>query len=170
MPTRPRLILLGLLPILLAIFAARPALAHSELRERAPAEGAVVGSVGHIDLWFWTPIAGAEIQVFGPDQEPIDVGEASVSDNGLISSVEFPTLTEPGRYAVTHTETSIDTDVQTDAFTFVIDPDSDAEVPSLLDRPTGPNWVILAAVAGVVLVLAGLFAPRRSTEADTTES
>lgn len=158
--------ILGLLLLLAAVFATSPAQAHSELRERAPAADSVVGEVTHIDLLFWTPIAGAEIQLFGPDQTEIEVGETSVSDSGLISTVEFPALTQPGVYAVTHTETSVDTDVQTAAFTFTLDPDSEVVVASLLERPTGPNWVILAAVAGVVLVLAGLFAPRRSSGAE----
>lgn len=159
-------VLFGFLLLLFAVFAASPAQAHSELRERAPAADSVVGEVTHIDLLFWTPIAGAEIQLFGPDQAEINVGETSVSDTGLISTVEFPALTEPGVYAVTHTETSVDSDVQTAAFTFTLDPDSEVAVASLLERPTGPNWVILAAIAGVVLVLAGLFAPRRSSDAE----
>jgi methionine-rich copper-binding protein CopC len=160
---RRPLVLFGLILLLAAVFAASPAQAHSELRERAPAADSVVGEVTHIDLLFWTPIAGAEIQLFGPDQVQIETGETTVSGTGLISSIEFDPLTEPGRYAVTHTETSIDTDVQTAAFTFEFDPTSEAVVASLLERPTGPNWVILAGVAGVVLVLAGLFAPRRSS-------
>ncbi len=156
-------VLLGAVMLLASIFATSPAAAHSELRERAPAADSVVGGeVTHIDLLFWTPIEGAEIQLFGPDQVQLSVGSTSVSDTGLISSVEFPALTAPGVYAVTHTETSIDEDVQTAAFTFTYDPASEAEVASLLERSAGPNWTVLAAIAGVVLVLAGLFAPRRS--------
>ena len=155
--------LLGVLLLVGSVFATAPALAHSELRERAPSADSVVGGdVAHIDLLFWTPINGAEIQLFGPDQKPIDVGTTSVSATGLISSVEFPALTEPGRYAVTHTETSVDLDVQTAAFTFTFDPDADDRVASLLERSAGPNWVLLAVIAGVVLVLAGLLAPRRT--------
>jgi methionine-rich copper-binding protein CopC len=156
-------LLAGLGLLIVAMMWASPLAAHSELRERAPAADSTVGGeVTHVDLLFWTPIDGAEIQLFGPNQDVIEVSETSVSDSRIISSVEFPALTVAGRYAVTHTETSTDGDIQTAAFAFTFDPDSEVLVPSLLERSSGPNWVILAAIAGVVLVAAGLLAPRRS--------
>ncbi len=139
--------------------------AHSEVFERAPASGQVVGgAVDHIDISFWVPVASGEITLTDSSGEPVEVGATELSANGRVLSVGFSALTEQGGYVVTHTELSEDGDSQTAQFAFVYDPSSDARVVPLLERDTGPNWVLLGGLAGVILILAGLFWPGRSSK------
>lgn len=142
-----------------------PLAAHSEVFERAPESGQVVGGVvDHIDISFWVPVSSGNIGLLGPDEAPIEVGPTSLSANGRIVSVEFEPLEQAGNYIVTHTELSEDGDTQTDAFAFVFDPESDRELASLISRDSGPNWLLLGGVGGLILVLAGLFWPGRSAK------
>ena len=160
-----RLIFLALVIVPLCSFLVRPLGAHSEVFERAPASGqAVGGTVDHVDISFWVPVATADITLQGPDGEAIPVGPSTLSANKRVASVDFSPLTEPGNYIVTHTELSDDGDTQTAQFGFIYDPDSGEELQSLIARESGPNWLLLGGVAGVVLVLAGLFWPGRSSK------
>lgn len=146
----------------LAVALAGPALAHAEVRERAPAAGQTLGGrVDHIDISFDGPVVTAEILLLGPDGEQIDVGETMIRRDGLITSVEFPPLSVPGNYTVSHVELAADGDEQRAAFGFVYDPDSEERLASLVARDDGPNWVVLGAIGAAVLLAVGLFAPRR---------
>lgn len=143
-----------------------PLMAHSEVFERAPASGQVLGgTVDHIDISFWAPVASGEILLAGPDDRPISVGETTLLSNGRVVTTDFEALVEPGRYVVTHTELADDGDIQTASFAFTFDPESDARLTSLVARDDGPNWVLLGGVTGVILLLAGFFWPGRSRKA-----
>lgn len=147
---------------IVAVWWAAPLLAHAEIRERAPAAGQTLGGdVVHIDISFDGPIESAEITLLGPDGEMIDVGETVIRRNGLITSVEFEALTVAGNYTVSHFELAADGDEQRAAYGFVYDPDSDDRLYSLIERDDGPNWLVLGAIGGVVLVGILLFAPWR---------
>lgn len=139
--------------------------AHSEVFERAPASGQVVGgTVEHVDISFWVPVSSSEILLTDPTGEPVDVGATELAANGRVATTNFSALTEAGSYVVTHTELADDGDSQTAEFAFTYDPSSTARVVPLLERDTGPNWVLLGGLAGVILVLAGLFWPGRSSK------
>ena len=160
-----RWIFLALVMVPLCSFLAGPLGAHSEVFERAPASGqAVGGTVDHVDISFWVPVATADIKLQGPDGEAIAVGPSTLSANKRIASVEFSPLTEAGNYIVTHTELSDDEDTQTAQYGFTYDPDGGEELQSLITRENGPNWVLLGGVSGVILLLAGLFWPGRSSK------
>ncbi len=157
---RPAATVLALLVALAGLAA--PALAHAEIRERAPAAGQVLGGdVDHIDISFAGPIERAEIVLLGPDGERIDIGETEVRRNGLIVTAEFDPITEPGLYTVAHRELAADGDEQSDAYGFEYDPDSEGRLESLFERDTGPNWLVLGAIGAVVLVALVAFMPRR---------
>jgi methionine-rich copper-binding protein CopC len=153
----------GLAAVALAIgLAATPLFAHAEVRERAPAAGETIGGrVDHVDLSFWAPIESAEITLTGPEGQAVDVGETVIRRSGLITSVEFDPLTVAGNYTVTHAEVAADGDSQRAAYGFVFDPGSDRRLASLIERETGPNWLLLGAIGGVVLIGLLLFAPWR---------
>ncbi len=138
------------------------AMAHSEVRQRAPEAGQVVGgTVTHVDISFWVPVAEGTTSLTGPDGDPIPVGETTLSPNGLVTSVEFDALVEPGSYVVEHTELANDGDIQTQQFGFVYQPDAEGRVASLIERSTGPNWPLLLGIVLIVGGLAGFFAPWR---------
>lgn len=152
--------------VALGLGLAEQVAAHSEVFERAPESGQVVGgTVDHIDISFWVPVESGEITLTDPNGEPVDVGATELTANGRITTVDFSALTEQGSYVVTHTELSEDGDTQTAQFAFIYDPSSDARVVPLLERDTGPNWVLLGGLGGVILILAGLFWPGRSSNA-----
>lgn len=155
---------LGLLTFALcSLLLVGSAQAHSEVFERAPALGQVVGgTVDHVDISFWNVVSEASIEVVDPNGQPIDVGETQVTTNGRITTVDFAPLTVEGRYTVNHVETSFDGDVQEGAFSFVFDQAEGGELAPLVARTNGPNWVLLAFVSGVILFLAGIFWPGRS--------
>lgn len=142
-------------------------MAHSEVFERAPTSGQVLGgTVDHVDISFWTPVSSAEILLTGPDDLPIPVGETMLLSEGRVITADFEPLVEPGGYVVTHSELSDDGDVQTAQFAFTFDPDSDVRITPLVVRDDGPNWVVLGGLAGVILILAGFFWPGRSRKAN----
>jgi len=145
-------------------FGAAPMLgAHSEVFERAPEVGQVVtGTVGHIDISFWAEIESGEISLTDPNGDPVIVGETTLATNGRVSSVEFEPLALEGRYTVTHSELSFDGDFQEASYSFVYNASEGDELATLIARDTGPNWPLLGGIAGVILVLAGLFWPGRS--------
>lgn len=141
-----------------------PLAAHSEVFERAPESGQVVGgTVDHVDISFWAPIESGVILLAGPSGEPIAVSDTVLAENRRIISTDFDALDEPGTYVVTHTELADDGDVQTARYNFIYDPTSNERVGSLIERDTGPNWVFLGAGAGVILVLVGFFWPGRKS-------
>lgn len=140
------------------------AAAHSEVFERAPATGQVVGgTVDRVDISFWTPIESGQITLVGPDGA-IATEEAVLASSGRVITADFDPLTTPGPYVVTHSELSLDGDSQTAQFAFIFDPESDDRVVPLLVGDAGPNWVLLGGISGVILVLAGLFWPGRSSK------
>lgn len=153
--------------VALGLTAVDQVAAHSEVFERAPASGQVVGgTVDHVDISFWVPVTSGEILLTDPSGEPVSVGPTELAANGRIVSTEFAPLTEPGAYVVTHTELAEDGDSQTAQFAFTFDPSSDGRIVALLERQTGPNWLLLGGLAGVILILAGLFWPGRSKKSN----
>ncbi len=139
--------------------------AHSEVFERAPEMGQVVtGTVDHVDISFWAVIESGEITLVDPNGDAVDVGETALAPNGRISSVDFEPLTVEGRYTVTHSELSFDGDFQEASYSFVYNASEGDQVATLIARDTGPNWVLLGVIGGVILVLAGIFWPGRSAE------
>ena len=75
-------------------------------------------------------------------------------------------MTEPGRYVVTHTELSTDGDIQTEEWFFVLDPTSENRIVPIGTATLGdggPNWILLLGGAGVVMILAGLLWPKKSS-------
>ena len=156
-----RFVRLGLL-ISLVVFAmsSGTAQAHSEVFERAPALGQVVtGTVDHVDISFFLPVTESGISLVDPDGNEIALGATELAPNGQMTSVEFDPLTTEGRYTVNHVETSIDGDVQEGTFSFIFSATEGDEIASLIARDTGPNWVLLALVSGVILFFAGIFWP-----------
>ncbi len=146
-----------------SLLFASAANAHSEVRQRAPEVGQVLGgSVSHVDILFWVPVSEGETLLFGPDDAPLPVGETELSPSGLVTSVEFEPLTMPGTYVVEHTELAADGDTQTSRFQFVFDPDAEGRLASLIERSSGPNWVLLGGIALIVGALALFFAPKRT--------
>ena len=148
------------------LFSTGSAQAHSEVFERAPAIGQVVtGDVDHVDISFFLPVTESTISLVDPDGNEISVSEAEVATSGQITSVEFEPLTVEGRYTVNHVETSIDGDVQEGTFSFIFNATEGEEIASLIARNTGPNWVLLVFITGVIMFLAGIFWPGRTSKA-----
>ena len=135
--------------------------AHSEVFERAPAQGQVVtGTVDHVDISFWNVVTEGEISLVDPNGDPVAVGETELATNQRVSSVAFAPLTIEGRYIVNHVETSIDGDVQEGTFSFIYNASDGEEVATLFARDTGPNWPLLGLILGIVLIVAGVLWPR----------
>ena len=144
------------------LIAAAPLGAHSEVFERAPAAGVPVGgTVDQIDISFWTTILSSNIRLTGPDGLEIETAGTSVVSEQRIATTTFPALTEPGRYVVNHGELSFDGDLQEAEWFFVYDPDAEARFVPLVPAG-GPNWILIAAISGVVLIAAGILWPKRS--------
>lgn len=163
---RIRLFLATILVSLVGIFVG-PLAAHSEVFERAPASGQVVsGVVDHVDISFWTSVDSSAISLIGPGGEFFDVGATTLLSNGRIATVDFAALTIAGKYAVSHTEVSEDGDSQTAVYEFIYHETDGDPLGSLFARETGPNWLLLGGIAGVVLVLGGLFWPGRSSKSE----
>ncbi|MFT7476245.1 MAG: methionine-rich copper-binding protein CopC [Verrucomicrobiales bacterium] len=139
--------------------------AHTEVFERAPEMGQVVGgTVDHVDISFWTAVGRPQMAIVDPDGRAVAIGPVTLEPGGRIVSVEFPPLTVEGQYVVTHSESDpVDGDLQTTEFSFTFDADSNNEVGSLIVRNDGPNWVLLGIIVGVVLILVGFFWPGRSS-------
>jgi methionine-rich copper-binding protein CopC len=158
---RIRLFLVIVLASLGAGFVA-PLAAHTEVFQRSPESGvAYGGTIDEVQISFFATIASSEIRIVGPDGEPLNVEPTTLARGERIAVAEFPALTEPGAYLVVHTELAGDGDSQTDSFQFFFDPTSENETTSLIVGDDGPNWVLLGIIAGVVLILAGLFWPGR---------
>jgi len=163
---RSRLFFAVVLVVLSWTFADQVA-AHTEVFERSPASGRVVGgTIDHIDISFWAAVSASEIRLTDPLGEPVDVEATELLANGRIATTNFAPLTEPGEYVVIHSELASDADSQTARFSFTYDPSSDARAVALFERDTGPNWVLLGGLGGVILILAGLFWPGRSSKSN----
>lgn len=146
----------------LALFAA-PAGAHTEVWQRSPDAGiAYGGTIDRVQISFFATVSSSEITVEGPDGAAVAVGETKLEVGDRIAVVEFPPIETPGTYLVTHTELAADGDTQTAQYQFFYDPTSENEAPSLILGDDGPNWVLLGIIAGVILILAGLFWPGTS--------
>ncbi len=145
-----------------------PLAAHTEVFERSPVAGeAVGGTVDQIDISFWAQVLSSNITVVDPNGADMETDITRLVSDGRIATTSFDELTIPGRYTVTHTELSPDGDIQSAEFFFVFDPESDSRALPLSAATSdggGPNWVLLAAVSGVILILAGLMWPKRSNK------
>ncbi len=151
--------------LLLAASAAfvAPLGAHTEVWQRSPDRGLEYGgTVDSIQISFFATVQSSKISLADGNGVAIEVGPTTLERGDRVAVAEFPALTEAGPYIVTHTELAPDGDIQTDAYQFFFDPDSDNEMVSLVDISEGPNWVLLGIISGVVLILAGLFWPGRS--------
>ncbi|MGI9607645.1 MAG: copper resistance protein CopC [Acidimicrobiales bacterium] len=137
-----------------------PLAAHSEVRERSPAPGQILGgTVSRVEILFFVPVETAEITIDGPDG-PVDHEPVQLSIAQTVSWVSFQALETPGDYTVTHTETSADGDEQTASFGFRYDPESTVERSPIIAISEGPNWPVLGAIALVVVALVAILAPR----------
>jgi len=154
--------------LVLAIAAATgavvsPLAAHTEVWQRSPEMGlAYGGQIDELQISFFAAVDSGEITIVDPTGAPVAVGPTSLAQGNRITLVEFPELTEPGAYVVTHTELAADGDTQTASYQFFFDPGSTNEVESLIVGDDGPNWPLLGIIAAAVLLLAGLFWPGRS--------
>lgn len=155
---------LVVLVVMLSVVLASPLGAHTEVFERAPIAGqAVGGTVDQVDISFWGPVLSSNITLVGPSGDELATDITRLTSDDRIATTTFPELTEEGRYVVTHTELSVDGDLQTAEWFFVLDAESDNRViPLTSGGGGGPNWVLLVAVSGVVLILAGLLWPKRA--------
>lgn len=155
--------------ILLSGVLVSPLGAHTEVFERAPIAGVPVGGVvDQVNISFWSNVLTSNITVTGPDGQAIDVATTQLVSENRIATTTFPELTEPGRYVVNHTELSPDGDIQSAEFFFVFDPTSDNRLipvaPAVIGD-SGPNWVLIVGAAGVILILAGVLWPKKTSVA-----
>lgn len=152
--------------VLAIVFSAvlvSPLGAHTEVFERAPVGGqAVGGTVDQIDISFWAPVLSSNITVVDPSGNEVVTDITRLTTNDRIATTTFPELTEEGRYVVTHSELAPDGDLQTAEWFFVFDSTSENRLVPLSGAGGGPNWILLTAVSGVVLILAGLLWPKRA--------
>ena len=151
--------------VFFGLLAISPLGAHTEVFERAPIAGQPVGgSISQVDISFWAPVLSSNITLAGPDGEAIVVDTTQLTANDRIATTTFPELTEEGRYTVTHSELASDGDLQTAEWFFIFDADSENQLIPLssVGAGSGPNWILLVAISGVVLIVAGLMWPKRA--------
>ena len=157
-----RLGLLLLTVVGLLLTQAATATAHSEVRARAPEIDQIVGGVvDHVDIAFWTPIERSTILLLDSDGAQVETGVTTRNAAATVSSIEFDPLETPGTYTVVHSEISADGDEQSATYAFTYDPEAGGRVESLIDRDSGPNWVLLGVIAAVALALVVVLIPRR---------
>lgn len=148
--------------IAVIVMTASAAFGHAEVRFRAPEDNQVLGgTVDHVDIQYWTPVERATITLTGPDGAEVAVSETIVSGRGFRASIEFGALTKNGVYNVDHVELSEDQDEQVGQFQFTYDPASSERIGSLVDRDSGPNWLLLVGIAVIVGGVAALLVPKR---------
>lgn len=149
--------------LLVSALGVSPLAAHTEVWQRSPEQGlAYGGTVDELQISFFASVSSSEITIDDPNGDPVAVTDTALAQGDRIAVVEFPPLTISGPYVVTHTELAADGDLQTASFQFFYDPSSENEIVSLIVSDAGPNWPLLGVIAGVVLILAGLFWPGRS--------
>ena len=137
--------------------------AHTEVWQRSPDRGLEYGgTIDRVEISFFATVESGNIALADANGVAIEVGPTTLERGDRVAVAEFDALTEPGAYIVTHTELAADGDIQTDAYQFFFNPESDNELVSLVAGDDGPNWVLLGIISGVVLILAGLFWPGRS--------
>lgn len=136
--------------------------AHTEVFERAPIGGqAIGGTVDRIDISFWAPVLSSNITLVDPSGNEVETDITRLTTDDRIATTTFPALTEEGRYVVTHAELAVDGDLQSAEWFFVLDSTSeDRLIPLSGTGGGGPNWILLVAVSGIVLILAGLLWPK----------
>lgn len=140
-----------------------PLAAHTEVWQRSPEQGqAYGGTIDELQISFFATIESGDITILDPNDEPVAVGPTTLAQGDRIAVVEFPALEIPGRYLVTHTELAADGDIQTATYQFFYEPGNENEAQSLIIGDDGPNWALLGIIAGVVMILGGLFWPGRS--------
>lgn len=161
---RVRLVFVVLFLAISAAFIA-PLGAHTEVWQRSPEIGQEYGgTVNQVQISFFAMVESSEISIVDANGTSIDVGPATLEQGNRIAVADFPALTDAGTYVVTHSELAEDGDTQTASFQFFFNPESSNEVVSLIAGDAGPNWVLLGLISGVVLILAGLFWPGRSSQ------
>lgn len=134
---------------MLAVGAAAPAAAHTQVQRATPGPGEEVdGPVDAVVLDFLDPLLEAPaVEVTGPDGGPVPGLRPAVLDGDDVARVAFDPLTEPGAYQVTYDYASRDGAPQRGAHRFrIVEPADDG-----LDlRPA-----LGLGVAAVVVALAG---------------
>lgn len=160
---RSRLVALVAIVFAIGALGVSSVAAHTEVWQRSPEQGqAYGGTIDELQISFFATVTTSEITIDDPNGDPVAVGPTTLARGDRIAVVEFPALAVPGPYVVTHTELAEDGDIQTASFQFFYDPASENEVASLIIGDDGPNWPLLGIIAGVVMILAGLFWPGRS--------
>lgn len=164
---------LGPLLLALTVVLAPAALAHSDLVETTPAQGAVVAEAPEsISLQFNEEPLDSLIDVVitnaAGDVVAMDAAEAS----GTEVLVPWPGALGPGEYTVAYRVVSADGHPVTGTFTFtftgtastdtatVIDEAAAAEVLADVEQPRS-NLPLIIGVVGVVVVVIALLAVRR---------
>lgn len=144
--------------------------AHTEVFERAPVAGLPVGgSISQVDISFWAPVLSSNITITDPSGQEVPVDITRLTADDRIASTTFPELTEEGRYVVTHAELAVDGDLQSAEWFFDFDSTSQNQLLPLSSLGGGgPNWILLTAVTGVILILAGILWPKRTAAPSPT--
>ena len=147
------------LVLIVGVFGAQVARAHSGLAAASPAPGAVVGGeIEQIRIFYADIITDFDGSVTAPSGEVLEATAEMSSDISAVIALAQP-LTENGQYEVRHTITSVDDDVVDAAYLFTYD---DAAAPPQLvfvesDDDGGVStvvWIVLGVGLVVIAVLA----------------
>lgn len=107
----------GALAVLAAVvLLAGPAAAHAMMTGTSPEAGATVTELDTVVLEFSEPVGFAQVQVTGPDGEPVE-GGAPV-EQGRTVELPLPPALEPGAYTVAFRVTSDDGHPIAETFAF----------------------------------------------------
>lgn len=139
--------------------------AHTELLQASPGPSQRVGgTVDFIDLVFLAPVSDVEVDVVGPDGQPVPT--MVESPEGQIIHVAMEAVELPGSYRVTYRMRSDDGDLTESGFLFTYQPGAlqpvrfdAADVPDDGSGLSGSRLAGLIAV-GALLVLCLVLARR----------
>lgn len=101
---------LSLIATLGALAFSHQALAHAHLEAATPAEGADVTAPERLTLTFTEglELAFSGLELNGSDGSAVELGKATLADDGTTLTAPVETALEPGRYQVTWHVLSVD--------------------------------------------------------------